>query len=316
MKNSFWNKIQTHNASLLASQINAKGGSAKADIDSIIDNMKYLVDKGESFGEETTFLRLDIKRLLGTLCDSGRLVFKVEPATIHWAPDNSAVSVTGYLYEVREDGTEVRVSGFSCGGAARQDVYAQDELTSEQRTASMLGLASARAESNAYFNAGIGMEYKGDIFDLEALEAQIPAPAPVMPSPVSQEERKVKRAAKKAAKPEAVPVPETPKPAEATPETKPEPAKASEEPKQEATEAPAEINGITSTMTYDEALKHIIDIGVNSGKPSSYPLEKPQTARNIVWLIKNAPADRPKELSDALMVAVEGYDGGGLKKYL
>ncbi len=322
----FFNKLNEHNTKLLVAQINAKGGKAEASVESIIDNIAYLAEKGESFGEETQFIRLDVRRALASLCDDGRIVFKIEPSTIKWAEGNDAVSLGGYLYLVTPDGNERVISSFACGGCARKDVYRNDDLTNPERQAKMLSMASARAESNAYYNAGIGIEYKGgDIFDLEAMEKEIPAPEPVMPEPKSVEERKATRGKKKAeaaAEPAKTETVEQPKAEESTPapveEKASEPAKTEvveENPLAEnATTADAADNG---QLTYEDALNVLLDNGQNKGQPISAVIANPRTSRNVVWVYKNEPKEgRSEETKAALEAVIEGFQGGALKRFL
>ncbi len=317
---SFFKKLNEHNTRLLASQINANGGKASENIESIIDNIQYLAEKGESFGEETRFIRLDVRRALASLCDEGKIVFKIEPSSIKWADDSSSVSLGGYLYLVSEDGTERTISSFACGGAAREDVYSQDMLSHPQRQSLMFSLASSRAESNAYYNAGIGIEFKGgDVFDLEAMEKAIPAPEPVTPEPKSVEERKSRRKKKDAAPAENINK-EAPTPAE-TPEVSTTPISEPQEKAEEKSivESISEsiINdGSADDMTYEDALKQNLDIGTYAGQAIAVVLSKPQTARNIVWAYKNAPEGRSPELTKALEAAIDGYEGGVLRNYL
>ena len=290
--------IKKRNMQLLAAKINENGGQAVPEMDSILNNLPLLAEKGESFGEETKFIRLDVLRLLGTLNETGRLIFKILPETITWAPDRSVVSLGGYLVDVSADGNEIPVSGFSCGGAALEDVYSSEMMSDARRMSSMLSLASARAEKAAYQNAGIGIEFKGDVFDLEASEAMIPAPKPVLPSPVSQDEKKARKRKKKEEEPKEQPVdPEletTKETAEETlaaivnvPENVPEETvfgAESTEPEPE----PAPANN--SEMTLDVALKFVVDTGVNKGKSFAEIDANKATWRHFVWLKKNPPA--------------------------
>ncbi len=325
---NFWEALKKHNIELLASQIKKNGGSCENTVSSIIENLSYLTEKGESFGEEKRFIRLDVRRALASLCDSGRIVFK--PSTIRWEDDRQVVTVGGYLYEIRPDGTEQTVSGFACGGASIEDIYPQEMQSENKRRSSLLSLASARAESNALFNAGIGIEFKNsDVFDLEEMEAKMPPAEPVMPTPVSQEERKAKAAARRAEKEKKSPAePAKPEPEkESVKEPEKEEAKevsvqeeatateVKEEPVPAATPV-AEETADKTEMTYEEAMKVPVDCGNYEGTPIGEILSKPQTARNISWVYKQNPQGRTAETKEALRVAIENYKGGALKNFL
>ncbi len=326
---SFFQKLNNHNIHLLASQIIASGGKAEASIDSIIDNIAHLTETGKSYdGEIKHFIRLDVRRALASLCDEGRIVFKVEPSSIKWMKDDEAVSLGGYLYLITPDGKERIISSFACGGCARSDVYAAEDRTTPQREAYMLSMASARAESNAYYNAGIGIEYKNnDIFDLEAMEMEIPAPAPTMPETKSVEERKTRgrkkktEAAAEAAKPEES---EQPKAEENTPAAPEAQAEASESANSEVVETPSLAENTTPTdvadtgkLTYDEAINSILDNGQYKGQTIAVVLSDPRTARNVVWVYAHEPQEgRDPKFKEALEVALDGYNGGILRNYL
>lgn len=329
---SFFSKIKEHNAQLLVSQINNNGGNAQASVDSILDNLKFLTEDGESYGEIKKFIRLDVRRAIASLCDEGNIVFKIDPSTIKWAADDSSVSLGGYLHLIDKAGNDRIISSFACGGCARRDVFPLDSLEDSQRQAKMLSCASAKAESNAYYNMGLGIEYKGgDVFDLEAMEKAIPAPEPVAPEPKTTEERKAKKRTKAVvtAAPaventvqdstaDSVPAPA----AETKPvaEVKEEPSVAIAEPSNEATEVPFEAEtpetSSSDTLSYEDALNEILDVGNYKGQTIGTVLAKPQTARNIVWCIKNAPEGRTQRLTAALEAAVNGYGDGILKNYL
>ena len=312
---SFFEKLKEHNTKLLVSQINANGGNATESVDSIIDNLYYLAEKDESFGEETRFMRLDVRRTLASLCDTGRLVFKIEPSSVKWAEDDSAISLGGYLVEIADDGMERKISSFACGGAAREDVYSQDMLTIAQRQALMFSLASARAESNAYFNAGIGIEFKGgDVFDLEAMEKNIPTPEPVMPQPKSIDERKKTKKVKKENGDGEVD--NTSSADMLPPETEAVTDKPDNQSLGDSTDTSDVPDVKSDAVTYEEALKVLIDTGTYAGQTIGTVLEKPQTARNIVWVYKHAPEGRDENTKKALEAAIEGYQGGALKNYL
>ena len=326
--------FRQRNLNLLAANINKNGGNLEvADLNSIIENLTKLAEKGNSFGEEKLFIRLDVLRLLGSLNGSGRLVFKVLPETIRWSDDSKVVTLGGYLVEVRDDGTEVIQSGFSCGGAALEDVYASEMMSDNRRMSSMLSLASARAEKAAFQNAGIGIEFKGDVFDLEASEAMLPAPKPVLPDPVSQNERTEKKKAKakerkekearetKAEVKEEAPVTpvkeekEAEAVAEAVPEAPapetPDPAPETAETVQVAISAPEkpEADPIAEgNLTLEEALKCIVDKGPHKGQPLSVVNEKMATWRHLVWLKKNPPEEgRDKKVDVALDIVIASH---------
>ena len=316
---NFWEKIKQHNTQLLLSEIESKGGKAEANVESILENLRYLAEEGDDFDEKKRFIRLDVRRALASLCDTGRIVFTLEPSTIKWAEDMSSVSLAGYLYEVRDDGTKMQISSLACGGAARQDVYSYDSMTNPQRQALMFSLASARAESNAYFNSGIGIEYKGgDVFDLEAFENRIPAPEPVMPETPSAEEKKQKRATR-AKKEKAKEQPATGENSNVT-ETEAEApaivAPVTEEP--EVVAAPVEPEAVkpAGAMTYEDALEVAVDCGTFNGTPIGEILSDERKARNIVWCFKQDIPGRTPETKMALSVAIEGYKGGVLKRLL
>lgn len=322
----FWEKIKKHNLDLLVSQIEQKGGKADATVESVLDNLKYLADEEDEYDEKNRFLRLDVRRTLASLCDTGRLVFVLEPTTIKWAENMESVSLAGYLYEVKADGTEIRISSLACGGAARQDVYSYDEMSNPQRQAMMFSLASARAESNAYYNSGIGIEYKGgDVFDLEAFENRIPAPEPVMPATPSQEEKKQKRATRvRKAKAEtaqeitqeATPVPETATEAPAI-ETPLNAGATTESPVEEMEiQQASDITSASSEMSFEDAMKVAIDVGSFAGKTIGEILSDPRTARNIVWCFKQEVPERTPEVKKALSLSIEGYQNGVLKRFL
>lgn len=316
---NFWKAIKEHNTKLLASQIRGNGGTCEETAESVIENLSYLAEKGECYGEETRFLRLNIRRALGTLCDTGRLVFK--PSSITWTDDKKVVTVGGYLYEVREDGNEIVCSGYSVGGAALEDVYSQDMMSDQKRTASQLSLAAARAESNAYFSAGIGIEFKGgDVFDLEAMEQQIKPALPKMPSPVSQVERKAKAAAKKAEKAKAEAKEKELAELVNVPEGTPV-EEALEAPSPTEAEAPVEAAdtkaaGNSSGMSFEDAKKVVLDCGNYAGKTIGEILAKKQTARAVVWVYKQDVEGRSQETKDALLTAINTYDNGWMKQYL
>ncbi len=318
--NNFWSGVRKHNAELLASQIVSRGGTCDGSVSSIIENIRFLAETGESFGEEKKFLRLDVRRALASLCDSGKIIFK--PINIVWSDDKKTVTVGGYLYEVQNDGSENITSSYAVGGATLEDVYAQEMMSDAKRYSSLLALASARAESNALFNAGIGIEFKGgDVFNLEALEQQIPATEPVMPTPVSQEERKARRGRPKK---EAASAAETTA-SEAGPVATVEISNATAEPAPEITTIPDAVaeNAVQDTpastsegeLSYEEAIKEVIDVGGYKGSTIGEILAKPQTARNIVWCYKQDPEGRSPRTKEALRVAIEGYNGGVLKRF-
>ncbi len=339
---SFFSKLNNHNIQLLASQIAAKGGKVTASVDSIIDNLAYLTETGKDReGNDMQFIPLNVRRALATLCDEGRIIFKVEPSSIRWTADDDAVSLGGYLYLVSPDGKERIISSFACGGCAREDVYRNDSYTNPERKAMMLSTASAKAESNAYYNAGIGIEYKGgDIFDLEAMEKEIPAPEPIMPETKSIEERKTRSRRKKAeaaAEPAKTETVEQPKAEESTPsvpevETKAsEPAKtevvetkASEPAKTEVVETPSLAENTTPTvtaddgkLTYEDAIKEVLDIGQYKGQTIAVILSDPRTARNAVWVYNHEPQEgRDPKFKAALEVAIDGYNNGILRNYM
>ena len=324
----FWEKIKDHNLRLLAAQANANGGNAEPTIDSVLGNLNCLSETVQSYGEDKKILRLSIRRTLGTLCDTGRILFRVEPESIRWGKDNSSLSLGGYLYEIREDGTEIRISSFAAGGCAKEDIFPRDMMTDSQREALMLYTASARAESNALYNAGIGVEYKGgDVFDLEALDAAAPAAEPVMPSPASKEEKKQKKAAKAKKEIETAKTVEEPvvatdaeaeKPVVETAVNVAEVADPVEEDVVTKTQtASDETTANTSkVLSYEEALNMVVDCGAHAGKTIGEILSKPQTARNIVWCYKQEPEGRTEDTKKALWTAIEGYSDGVLKKFL
>lgn len=266
----------------------------------------WLLELVPSAREEKRFIRLDVRRTLASLCDTGRIVFK--PTSVRWEDNNQVVTVGGYLYELKDDGREIIVSGFSCGGASVDDIFPQEMLSDNKRTASLLSLAVARAESTALYNAGIGIEFKsGDVFDLEEAESNIPAAEPVMPSPVSQEERKEVAAEKRKKKAEIkASVPEEKK------DPKPEETKSVNERETAAEEADTQIR----TMTYEDALKVVMDIGTYTGKEIGEIVAKPQTARNICWAAKQNPEGRTDEVKEALRIVIDNYKNGALKAFM
>lgn len=323
LSNMLKTAFQQRSLNLLAAKIKENGGNIEtADLDSILENFSLLAEKGESFGEETKFIRLDVLRLLGSLNETGRLVFKVVPETISWSNDKNVVTLGGYLVEVRPDGTEITASGFSCGGAALEDVYASEMMSDNKRMSSMLSLASARAEKAAYQNAGIGIEFKGDIFDLETSEAMQPAPKPVLPSPVSQDEKKAKRKAR---------AKKTEEKTEETRINEPEATTAQENTKDEAptadyitvslettvpeakeevapepvTEPVAETTG---EMTLEEASTFTADNGVYKGTKFSEIDENKAKWRCFIWLKKNPPeGGRDERTAQAIDLMISSH---------
>ena len=307
---SFWEALKEHNKELLTSQIKTNGGQCDGTIDSIIANIGYLAETGESFGEEKKFLRLDIRRAIATLSDTGRIIFK--PANVTYSENKKVCTVGGFLYEVKPDGSEVTISSYAVGGAVIEDVYSQEMMSDEKRSSSLLALATARAESKALFNAGIGIEFKGgDVFNLEALEQQIQAPEPVMPSPASQEEKKAKRgrASKKTQETSQEPVNAPVKAKEEN--SAPVPA----ETNLEASESVTDTSETSNVISYEDALKEIVDVGNYKGKTIGDVLSTPQTARNIVWCFKQDVENRSERTREALKVAIDNYEGGVLKRW-
>ena len=344
MASKLLDSIREHNMSLLAEQIKQAGGSATPDVESIVSNVRYLAVEGEKYGEKVKYLPLQIRRLIASLDEDGTIVFRKEGEPVfRTAPDGQGVScsVGGYLVEQRPDGTEVRLSGYSCGGASVDDVYPFEQMSDAKRRSILLSVASARAESNAFYNAGFFAEYKGgDVFDLDSLEAKIPAAvlAPeAMPDPQAAKGRGRKKA--KAAevetpvKPEPAPTP-VPAPApvavpdpvtvpNGVPEEVPfDPVADAPAPKpekaEEAVPAPVpETAPADAPLTYEEALKAVMDEGSYEGQTLGEILQDPRKARNLTWAKKNPPEKgRAPEFDAALDVVIEGYKDGALKRFL
>ncbi|MBO5551972.1 MAG: hypothetical protein J5966_08435, partial [Lachnospiraceae bacterium] len=230
-----------------------------------------------------------IRRVIGSLPEDGHLVFRVEPDSIRWGKDNASVSVGGYLVQARADGSEIKFSGYSVGSALRDDVFPKDMLTTDKREALMLSFAVGKAESNAYYNAGIGAEYKNpDTFDLEKFEENIPAAEPTLPDPVSDEPKKKgkKKTAEKVIDttvPEPAVIPETPEKEEEIPDAETKPVK-------------------DNMLSIEEARKMVADQGNLSGKTLGEIADNPATRRNLVWLSKQSRTD--DGLNEALRVVI------------
>lgn len=343
MASKLLDSIREHNMSLLAEQIKQAGGSATPDVESIVSNVRYLAVEGEKYGEKVKYLPLQIRRLIASLDEDGTIIFRKEGEPVfRTAPDGQGVScsVGGYLVEQRPDGTEVRLSGYSCGGAATDDVYPFEQMSDAKRRSMLLSVASARAESNAFYNAGFFAEYKGgDVFDLDSLEAKIPAAtlAPAaMPDPQAVKGRGKKKA--KAAevetpvKPEPVPAPAS-APAAApdpvsVPDSAPEevpfdpvaegPAAPKPEKPEEAVPAPEAVSAAPAApLIYEEALQAVMDEGSYEGQTLGEILQDPRKARNLTWAKKNPPEKgRDPKFDAALDVVIEGYKDGALKRFL
>ncbi len=91
-------------------------------------------------------------------------------------------------------------------------------------------------------------------------------------------------------------------------ETKPE--------KEETSSSSVPETASDAGMSYEDAMGIIIDCGVYNGKTIGEVLSSPGTARNVVWVFKQDPEGRSPETKKALSLAIDGYNGGVLKKFL
>ena len=292
----FFENLRKRNIDLLKKMIESKGGTCEPTVESIFNNLKYLAEKGMSYGEEVVYLPLSIRRIIGTLPEDGHLIFRVDPDSIKWGRENASVTVGGYLVQAKGDGTEMRVSSYSVGSVMRDDIFPRDMMSTEKRESLMLSFAVGKAESNAYYNAGIGAEYKNpDTFDLETFEENVPAAEPELPDPSTQPpaQKGKKKAVKEAAASEQAETPVK------TVEPVHEPIQP-EEPKAE-TEVAAE------TLTLEEARAMIADQGNLAGLTLGEIADNTATSRNLVWLFLQERAD--KKLTEGLDRVIKSIPG-------
>lgn len=253
----------------------------------IFENLDAFSKSVSKFGEEQKYIPLQIKKMLAFILDPEyRIEYKVNK-TDRWC------EVEAFVYW---SGSDVP-SGTGFKKLYVDQVRRNDMISVEERESGLEATVRGAAASRALTDAGIGMEFYGDLFDTDidkedaerSLDLKVATTAPTattvptvtpgeltgMPSLMSNEEKKAQKRRQKAA--QAQPVAEAPKQEVPTQEFT-----ANETPAQE--EVPAPVSAEAS-MSIDEARAAIVDIGTFAGSELGTLFDtRPKT---LIWLVNN-----------------------------
>ena len=268
MNEEYFSILQANYVSYLVGLIREKGTKCENSFASVIKNLSVLTVTKESYGKKVTYLPLYIKEI----------VAKIISSECYWE----------FITENAEDYCRVEALFFwkssdekpAGRGLVRRSLASIDSCdfrSESERRDSLEGTVRGAAKTRALHDAGIGMEYYQDcIEDMEENETS----EPTLPEPVSQEEKKKKRAEK--AKETEADTTASPEPASLTP--------SKEESKKELKESPK--------MTLDEAFTKVAGIGQCKGYSLKEIYER--QPRNIVWLYNSGDPEK-----EALRIIIE-----------
>ncbi len=152
--------LQDHYLRMLSKKIESKGGPRCASLDEIIENILFLGEKTE----DTFYLSLQDKKMIAFLfAPQNRLEYRVErtetsvavEALFYWEPEDVNPAGVGFVKMVNSQ--------------VDQELFVTDEI----RNTKLEAIARGRAASRALYDAGIGMEFYGDIIAPEEYENSI-----------------------------------------------------------------------------------------------------------------------------------------------
>lgn len=253
-----------------------KNGGPSITADEIWDNIHYLASKVQSFGEEILVLTLQVKKMLAYIIDPD---YHIEYEVVH---GTDCCSVEAKLYWAGEE----KPAGVGFSKRYRQQIFPKDSLSSEERDSSMEASVRGLAASRALTDAGIGMQFYGDVFDhkfdiFEGEEAAATetrkkmSKVPEIPS--AEEKKKAKVAAKKSVPPKVEP--------------------ATVPPAEEKVEKQPTVKTENTAMDLEKAKNAICDKGTYAGNPLGAVYQA--SPRNLIWLINNG-----SEVADAARAIV------------
>lgn len=294
---------------IIMQKIREKGGHVE-NPEEIWDNLTYLAQEVQKFGETRLFLPLQVKKMLAYIVDPDNYVeYQVNS-------DENSCTVEARLYWTGSS----YPSGVGFVKRYVNQIFPNNSMSPEERLSIMESTVRGLALSRAITDAGIGMHLYGDCFDfnVEALEKdeaekEINKEAEKkVPNIPSAEEKKVQRLAAKAAKEKAERKPqeemtEAMDAAVAVPVEVPKVTAVAEDNTLHDEKEPEKDEVYVSSMSIEEARKAVADKGALAGNTLGVIFDKKPL--NLIWLINNHSA-----VSDAAMALVESDDE--LKKKL
>jgi len=278
------NIMQQAYVKALAKEITKQGTPCADTLEAVFENMEVLAKEIDHYGTKKKFLPLNVKKLFAFLIAPRN---RIEYDT---TLGDSDVRVEAKFYWTPED---IHPAGVGLVKLSSNQIAPDQFLSEAERKNLMESTARGMAATRALYDAGIGLQFSGDIDDDNSDPSTPPDSNPeniTIPEPNPSPEKK-RRTPKEEKKKEAAHI-ET----SVTDSTSKEPADTSSSAPEETLSEPVTIDTINTSP--DTVLA---DVGCYTGLSLSEIYQiKP---RNIVWLYRNSESEAVKCAAKSIIMA-------------
>lgn len=308
--------LKKHYENLLMDKIRENGGNITSP-DEIWDNLKYLAKRVPHYDEEVCYLPLPIKKMLAYIYDPNRVID-------YTLTMNQEGMLTCEAYVRWSSTPEGTVAGRGQVSRYIDQIFPSNSLSEHERKSVWNQSVISLAISRALTDAGIGMEFYGDCFDMsiDALETSdleaskdrvAESKEDKLPEIPTVEEKKAKKMKAWAEKANA----ESKKLSEEKAAPEPVQQNASETPdaevtansvttEQQNTSAEKDVPDdaqMATTLSLSEAREVIADRGTYAG--NALGLIYDRSPRVIIWLYNNSQTDEVKNAAKTIIAQDE-----------